>query len=123
MLRRPPRATRTDTLVPFTTLFRSRVDASLGAPSADNYQALFARKFASVAPGRQVTTTSRIFAGAKEANRLSTYQDDLGITRLSNALDWGGFEFLEVQMFKLLEWLFPQCGNFGVGLTILTQIT
>src|SRR3546814_4246279 len=29
-----------------------RVDASLGAPSADNYQALFARKFASVAPGQ-----------------------------------------------------------------------
>src|SRR3546814_8381051 len=58
-----------------------RVDASLGAPSADNYQALFARKFVSVAPGRQVTTTSRIFAGAKEVNMLSAYQDDLEIGR------------------------------------------
>src|SRR3546814_3947460 len=26
MIRRPPRSTRTDTLVPYTTLFRSRVD-------------------------------------------------------------------------------------------------
>src|SRR3546814_18387905 len=27
MIRRPPRSTRTDTLFPYTTLFRSRVDA------------------------------------------------------------------------------------------------
>src|SRR3546814_10437396 len=27
MIRRPPRSTRTDTLVPYTTLFRSRTDA------------------------------------------------------------------------------------------------
>jgi len=98
------------------------VDASLGAPSADNYQALFARKFASVAPGRQVTTTSRIFAGAKEVNRLSAYQDDLGIPRLSNAIDWGWFEFFEVPIFRLLDWLFTQVGNFGVAIMILTLI-
>src|SRR3546814_19764103 len=28
MIRRPPRSTRTDTLVPYTTLFRSRLSAS-----------------------------------------------------------------------------------------------
>src|SRR3546814_20542660 len=37
MIRRPPRSTRTDTLFPYTTLFRSRVDglrvaAAVGAP-------------------------------------------------------------------------------------------
>src|SRR3546814_6509827 len=31
MIRRPPRSTRTDTLFPYTTLFRSDVDHSLGA--------------------------------------------------------------------------------------------
>src|SRR3546814_2086821 len=35
MIRRPPRSTRTDTLFPYTTLFRS--------PSADQYQALAGR--------------------------------------------------------------------------------
>src|SRR3546814_11611083 len=30
MIRRPPRPTRTDTLFPYTTLFRSDVDAFLG---------------------------------------------------------------------------------------------
>src|SRR3546814_1286290 len=29
MIRRPPRSTRTDTLFPYTTLFRSRLDAAL----------------------------------------------------------------------------------------------
>src|SRR3546814_2070306 len=31
MLRRPPRSTRTDTLFPYTTLFRARVGAGIGA--------------------------------------------------------------------------------------------
>src|SRR3546814_19508479 len=31
MIRRPPRSTRTDTLFPYTTLFRSRVMAETGA--------------------------------------------------------------------------------------------
>src|SRR6056297_3714157 len=30
MIRRPPRSTRTDTLFPYTTLFRSRPDEDLG---------------------------------------------------------------------------------------------
>src|SRR3546814_17540055 len=33
MIRRPPRSTRTDTLFPYTTLFRSRPKAGQSAPS------------------------------------------------------------------------------------------
>src|SRR3546814_19955818 len=33
-IRRPPRPTRTDTLVPYTTLFRSRGDVGVGVPAA-----------------------------------------------------------------------------------------
>src|SRR3546814_11893960 len=37
MIRRPPRSTRTDTLFPYTTLFRSLVDRAAGlAPEARN---------------------------------------------------------------------------------------
>ncbi|MDZ3830585.1 MAG: membrane protein insertase YidC [Sphingopyxis sp.] len=99
-----------------------RVTAAISSPSANNYQTLFARDFAAVAPGKQVTVTSRVFAGAKEVNILSAYQDDQGITRLSNAIDWGWFEFFEVPIFKLLDWLFKQVGNFGVAIMILTLI-
>ncbi|ALJ11252.1 membrane protein insertase YidC [Sphingopyxis macrogoltabida] len=99
-----------------------RVTAAISSPAANNYQTLFARDFRQVAPGTQVTTNSRIFAGAKEVSILSKYQDDQGITRLSNAIDWGWFEFFEVPIFKLLDWLFRQVGNFGVAIMILTLI-
>ncbi|MCW0198072.1 membrane protein insertase YidC [Sphingopyxis sp.] len=98
-----------------------RVTASITAPAADTYQTLFARPFAAVAPGKQVTTTSRIFAGAKEVSTLSAYQD-AGIPRLSNAIDWGWFEFFEKPIFRLLDWLFQQVGNFGVAIMVLTVI-
>ncbi|MBB6426663.1 membrane protein insertase YidC [Sphingopyxis sp. JAI128] len=99
-----------------------RVTAAISSPAANNYQTLFARDFTQVAPGKQVSTTSRIFAGAKEVSILSQYQDDQGITRLSNAIDWGWFEFFEVPIFKLLDWLFRQVGNFGVAIMALTLI-
>src|SRR3546814_1189016 len=35
MIRRPPRSTRTDTLLPYTTLFRSAVAATCGASGAE----------------------------------------------------------------------------------------
>lgn len=99
-----------------------RVTASITTPAADSYQTLFARPFSQVAPGKQVTTTSRIFAGAKEVYTLQHYENDQGITRLSNAIDWGWFEFFEVPIFKLLDWLFNQVGNFGVAIMVLTLI-
>src|SRR3546814_5376750 len=38
MIRRPPRSTRTDTLVPYTTLFRSGLDAVIPAEFAEQRQ-------------------------------------------------------------------------------------
>lgn len=99
-----------------------RVTAAISSPAANSYQTLFARDFTHIAPGQQLTTTSRIFAGAKEVEVLSAYQDDQGITRLSNAIDWGWFEFFEVPIFKLLNWLFVQVGNFGVAIMLLTVL-
>src|SRR3546814_3276720 len=34
MIRRPPRATRTDTLFPYTTLFRSNITTNVGNPTS-----------------------------------------------------------------------------------------
>src|SRR3546814_5062815 len=40
MIRRPPRSTRTDTLFPYTTLFRSQFDSTAGNPTGqvNNYR-------------------------------------------------------------------------------------
>ena len=99
-----------------------RVSASITSPAPNNYQTLFARQFGQIAPGQQVTTTTRIFAGAKEVYTLQRYEKDQGITRLSNAIDWGWFEFFAVPIFKLLDWLFRMVGNFGVAIMLLTLI-
>lgn len=99
-----------------------KVSAAFNALPGGAYRAAFARDLVEVAPGKQVTTTSRVFAGAKEVSTLSAYQDKDGITRLSNAIDWGWFEFFEVPIFKLLDWLFKQVGNFGVAIMVLTLI-
>lgn len=99
-----------------------RVSASITSPAPNNYQTLFARNFGQVAPGQQVSTTTRIFAGAKEVYTLQRYEKDQGIPRLSNAIDWGWFEFFAVPIFKLLDWLFKQVGNFGVAIMLLTLI-
>src|SRR3546814_6278624 len=55
MIRRPPRATRTDTLFPYTTLFRSRSESS----SRRVHQA---RK-----PGRRVRADEQLFEHADAA--------------------------------------------------------
>ena len=99
-----------------------KVSAAFNALPGGAYRAAFARDLTEVAPGKQITTTSRVFAGAKEVSTLSHYQDDQGITRLSNAIDWGWFEFFEVPIFKLLDWLFRMVGNFGVAIMALTLI-
>ena len=99
-----------------------KVSAAFNSLPGGAYRAAFARDLVEVVPGKQITTTSRVFAGAKEVSTLSHYQDDQGITRLSNAIDWGWFEFFEVPIFKLLDWLFRQVGNFGVAIMALTLI-
>jgi YidC/Oxa1 family membrane protein insertase len=99
-----------------------KVSAAFNSLPGGAYRAAFACDLVEVAPGKQITTTSRVFAGAKEVSTLSHYQDDQGITRLSNAIDWGWFEFFEVPIFKLLDWLFKQVGNFGVAIMVLTLI-
>src|SRR3546814_13501921 len=46
MIRRPPRSTRTDTLFPYTTLFRSRIDVDAGdlrRPRLDELDGIEAR--------------------------------------------------------------------------------
>src|SRR3546814_247304 len=54
MIRRPPRSTRTDTLFPYTTLFRSRVRRQLGDDSGDVEQG---------APGQPGDEAELVLAG------------------------------------------------------------
>src|SRR3546814_10045342 len=64
MIRRPPRSTRTDTLFPYTTLFRSRRVGAFALPGARRRQGRVPRRAASQGPaargGRSEEHTSEL---------------------------------------------------------------
>ena len=75
-----------------------------------------------VGPGKMIETKSMLFAGAKETTLLDDYVDAKNIKLLDRAVDWGWFIWFEKPIFKLLNWLFEQVGNFGVAIILLTII-
>jgi YidC/Oxa1 family membrane protein insertase len=75
----------------------------------------------SVAPGQQASSTTRLFAGAKETTVLDRYEGT-GITNFGLAIDWGWFRWFEKPLFWLLKKLFDLAGNFGVAIILLTLI-
>ncbi|HEX7821789.1 MAG TPA: membrane protein insertase YidC [Sphingobium sp.] len=102
-----------DQKTPFNATFRKG--------DGEQYQADFAGDTALIAPGKTVSTTSRIFVGAKETQLLEKYQD-AGVQKFDRAIDWGWFYWFEKPIFYLLDWLFKAIGNFGVAIICLTFI-
>lgn len=77
-----------------------------------------------VAPGATAASESRLFAGAKEWETIKTYQNDEGVSRFLDAIDWGWFFFLTKPIFAVLHWLNSHIGNMGwsiIALTILLK--
>ncbi|WP_022686502.1 membrane protein insertase YidC [Sphingomonas phyllosphaerae] len=89
-----------------------------GANSA--YQADFTTAGQMLPPGRQLTQTAKLFAGAKEVKLLDRYTDSGQVVKLDYAIDWGWFRLVEKPIFYYLDWLFRLIGNFGVAIIILT---
>src|SRR3546814_15424671 len=71
MIRRPPRSTRTDTLFPYTTLFRSLVDRFIDLANASNLaqarEALFQGETINVTEGRAAEHTAERGEGNHES--------------------------------------------------------
>jgi YidC/Oxa1 family membrane protein insertase len=95
-------------------------DGQFRAGAGQTYQADYTLQPQLLAPGRQVTQTTRFFAGAKEVALLDRYTDKEGATKLDYALDWGYLRVLEKPIFYYLDWLFRLIGNFGVAIILLT---
>ncbi|MGB7373033.1 membrane protein insertase YidC [Pontixanthobacter sp.] len=75
-----------------------------------------------VAAGRQVTKTTRLFAGAKESTVLREYEQKYSIDKFGKSIDWGWFEFIAWPIWWLLTHLFGLVGNFGVAIILLTVV-
>ena len=123
------------TLVPADGPFTSVVKY---VASANLYQAETRQPAMDIAPGATISVQSRLFAGAKEWDAISHYQNDPGwLDRLLGAkvdperpqilgfvdsIDWGWFYFLTKPMFRLLHWLHGVIGNMGWAIIALTVI-
>ena len=97
--------------------------------SADIYQTEIRQPVVSIAPGASATTSSRVFAGAKEWETIRTYQNEGGFTAgalpiggFIDAIDWGWFFFLTKPIFAVLHWLHAVIGNMGLAIIALTFI-
>ena len=73
-----------------------------------------------IAPGRQVTETQRLFAGAKRKEILAGYEKSLDLPRFIYAIDWGFLFFLTRPIFIVVEFFYGLFGNFGLAILALT---
>ena len=75
-----------------------------------------------VPAGATASTTTRMFAGAKEWETIRGYERDGGVYRFVDAIDWGWFFFITKPMFWLLHNLNKLIGNMGWAIILLTFV-
>ncbi len=91
-------------------------------PSTDTYQTDMRLPVMAVGPGATAEVSTWLFAGAKEWAAIRAYQNDLGIDRFVDAIDWGWFFFLTKPIFIALHFLHGFLGNMGFAIIALTFI-
>lgn len=97
------------------------VDASFRSLGNDVFRADMIYEPVTIGAGRQLTRTTRLFAGAKETETLDAYEAQ-GVTNFGLAIDWGWFRWFEKPIFWALRQLFALVGNFGVAIMLLTLL-
>jgi YidC/Oxa1 family membrane protein insertase len=75
-----------------------------------------------IAPGASVSTTTRLFAGAKEVRVIDDYEKRYDIRLFNRLIDWGWFYFITQPLFKFIDLIYTQVGNFGVAILIVTVV-
>ena len=88
------------------------------------YQADMRLPSVEVAPGATAESQTHFFAGAKEWDAISGYEESLGVDKFVDSIDWGWFFFLTKPIFLALHWLHIMIGNMGwaiIGLTVVIK--
>jgi len=75
-----------------------------------------------IEPGKSVTKTARIFAGAKRASVLERYENVDKIPAFTDAIDWSWMFFITKPFFWLLKLLDSWLGAFGLAILALTVV-
>lgn len=90
--------------------------------ASDIYQTEIRQETVVVPAGGKSTTTSRLFAGAKEWETIRNYQNEAGIPGFIDSIDWGLFFFFTKPIFAVLHWLHGIIGNMGLAIIALTFV-
>jgi YidC/Oxa1 family membrane protein insertase len=94
------------------------------AEKSDIYQTQIRMHAQDVAPGATAQVTTQLFAGAKEWETIRAYQNEGGIYKFVDSIDWGWFFFLTKPIFAVLHWINNLIGNMGwaiIGLTFVIK--
>lgn len=86
------------------------------------YQTDYLGDAQTVAPGATTSTSTRLFAGAKEVATIDAYEKQYNLNRFELLIDWGYFHFITKPMFHALHWFYLWFGNFGLAILIVTVI-
>ena len=68
------------------------------------------------------SSTSNLFAGAKQVTLIEAYHEKLGAKQFDLLIDWGWFYFITKPLFKLLHWLSQVLGNYGLAILATTVL-
>ncbi len=90
--------------------------------STDIFQTDVLLPVLTVEPGQTATSTTSLFAGAKEWATIRDYQNNLKIDRFVDSIDWGWFFFLTKPIFYVLHTMHHLIGNMGLAIIGLTFI-
>ena len=93
-------------------------------PGSDTYQTDAYQVNKTVKKGETISVKSQFFAGAKEWDLIREYQNEGGIDRFLETIDWGWptTKFLAKPIFWLLFTLNSYIGNMGWSIICLTLI-
>ncbi len=105
---------------PFVAHFSAEAGATPDAQH-ERFQADFRYEALTVAPNATATVNNRLFAGAKVSKLIDHYKD-AGIYRFNLLIDWGWFWFLTQPVFKAIDFLARETGNFGIAILIITVL-
>ena len=75
-----------------------------------------------IAIGGTASTTTSLFAGAKENATVDAYDKQLSLNKFDRLIDWGWFYFITKPMFFAIDWFFHIFGNFGIAILAVTVL-
>ena len=88
----------------------------------DKYQVGYIGSEEVVSAGRETSSISHFFAGAKVVSILDIYGKYLNLDLFDRAVDFGWFYFITKPMFSVLKFFYDAVGNFGLSILIVTII-